>query len=283
VKSACIIAVDKITEFCFPNILDHQDKIIPMLISGITSNSNANNHKQNSEEIINKSLTCLRYFCKNEDLNLKTYIGEILPKLLLLLRSKSLQTQKSALAALGAILENANDLSAETIHQILETCKFLIENHLSNFKESVSGINNTEEEYQLKASALECVSHVAFSVKLLNFGYLIQFFTVFAFDCVKSSVYELQDAGFVFLGSLARSLGTLFAAELRNFMEIALNALKDESGVVNYKLSDEFCMDSDSEEEIEDDGKSNFYYFAFYFSLIWINVLKSFLNFIFKK
>ncbi len=256
IKSACIIAVDKLTEFCFPKILDYHDKIIPMLICGISAAT------QNSEEIINKSLICLRYFCKNEDLDLKSYINDLLPKLLLLLRTKTLQTQKNALAALGAILENAQDLSLETIYQILETCKFLIENHINsvnncnNSANVKNNKNNNEEDIELKACALECVSHVAFSVKLVNFGYLIQFFTEFAFNCVKSNFYELQSAGFVFLGSLAQTVGPLFASELPNFMEIALCAIKDESGVVNYKLNDEFCMDSDSEEEIEDDGKS---------------------------
>jgi len=245
IKSSCIIAIDKLTEFCWPNILEFQDKVIPMLIHGITPHGKYDNEK-NLEEIINKSLICLKYFCKDEEINLIVYIQELLPKLVFLLKSKSITIQKNSLSALGSILENASNLPIETIHQILETCKFLLENQ------------ETNEDYDLKASVLECVSHVAFSVKLLNFGNYIQFFTEFAFYCVKTSVYELQDAGFLFLGSLARTIGSLFATELKNFMQITFNVLKDESGVVNYKVNDEFSIDSDSESEVEENGRSKF-------------------------
>jgi len=257
IKSACIIAIDKLTEFCWPNILNFHDKIIPMLLVGITPHSNFKNEK-NLQNIINKSLICLQYFCKNtnDDINLNIYLNELLPKLIFLLRSKSILIQKNSLSALGAILENANDLSSEIIHQILETCKFIIENNINTLNNNNN--YNNEEDIEIKACALECVSHVAFSTKLINFGYLIQFFTEFAFNCIKSNIYEMQDAGFVFLGSLARTIGPLFASELNNFMNIVYNVLKDESGSSNNKGNDEFGMDSDSEDEVEENGKSIF-------------------------
>lgn len=250
IKSACIIAIDRFTEFCWPNILDYHDKIIPMLIYGLTPNEKLNhnfhNNINNQDDLINKSLICLKYFCKSEDLDIKHHINLLLPKLVILLNNKNITIQRNTLAALASILENARDLSSESLHHILEACKYIISTKIS------------EDENDLRASALECVSHLAFSVKLLNFSESLRFFSEFAFECINSKTFEFQDAGFSFMGSLAQTIGIEFRNILDKIMPIIFLNLKDQSGAQSSLLNDEFAMDSDSENEIEDNGKSKF-------------------------
>jgi hypothetical protein len=193
------------------------------------------------DEIIEKCLIELNYFCRNLDMELDDYVKELLPRLIILLENhKSVKVQEECLFALASIIGGAQNLIGETLFPILDTCKTIILHR------------NTEDEIELRANALDCVAHIAFVIKLEKFQPYMQFFTAFATECIKSDKYEFQDAGFMYFGSLAGILGESIATDLPYLMERAFEILKDDSGLTTNKSKDEFGLDSDSEEE---DGK----------------------------
>lgn len=231
VRSSAIVAMDYLTQYCSPEITDFHEKIIPMLILGLNSNE---------EEILEKSLIEINYFCRNLDVELEPYINEMLPKLIFLLENhKSVKVQEECLFALSSIIGSAQNLIHKTLFPILETCKTIILNRKS------------EKENELRANSLECVSQIAYVIKLEQFRPYMDIFTNFALECVKSSVYEFQDAGMMYFGSVAQIMGEQFADSIPVLMECAFTILKDESGISSAKDKDELGLDSDS--EVDDD------------------------------
>jgi hypothetical protein len=240
INIACIISIDRLGEFCYPNILDYQDRIIPMIMYGLSDL----NIKNNNEEYLHKSIICLNFLCKNNDFDIGNYLEKILPNLIYLINSKNQMIQRDSINVLASILENTKNLKPDILHKILDACKFLISNKLSI------------DDNSLRALALECVSHISFSLKILNFSDYFLFFSHFAIECIQSNIYEFKDAGFTFIGSLANNLGPLaIANDLDKIIPIIFTALKDESGI-NNNLEDEIGLDSDSEIEIEENGIS---------------------------
>jgi hypothetical protein len=108
---------------------------------------------------------------------------------------------------------------------------------------------NTETENELRANSLNCVANIAFVVKLEAFKPYLEYFTNFAYECIKSTVYEFQDAGFSYFGAIAKIMGSEFKTYFDNLMEIAMVVLKDDSGINNEEKKDEYGLDSDSEED----------------------------------
>jgi hypothetical protein len=235
VKTASIVSMDYLTQYCSPDIIDYHDKILPMLIHGLNSSN---------EEVIEKCLIELNFFCQNLDVELEGYIGELLPKLIYLLENhKSVKIQQECLFALASVISCAQTLISSTLMPILETCSQILVNR------------KAETENELRANSLNCVAKIAFVIKLEAFKPYMEFFTNFALDFVKSKVYEFQEAGFSYFSALSKIMGADFATCLPNIMEIALEVLKDDSGVQNLEEKDEFGLDSDSEEEDEKGGK----------------------------
>jgi hypothetical protein len=236
VKSATIMSMDQLTQYCAPDINEYHPKIIPMLVQGLSCNV---------EEIIEKSLIELNYFCRNLDVEIDEYVNELLPKLIYLLENhKSVKVQEECLFALASIINGAQSLIGHTLFPILDTCKAIILNRLN------------EEEVELRANALDCVAHIAFQIKLEKFEPYMPFFSNFALECIKSDKYEFQDSGFMYFGSIAGILGEGIANELPLLMEKAYIVLKDDSGLTTNKDKDEFGLDSDSEDEDgKDEGK----------------------------
>jgi hypothetical protein len=240
INTACIISVDRLGEFCYPNILDYQDKIIPMIMYGLSDL----NIQNNNEDLLHKTIICLNFLCKNNEFDIGNYLEKILPNLIYLINSKNQMIQRDSINVLSSILENTKNLKPEILHKILEACKFLISNKLSI------------EDNSLRALALECVSHISFSLKMINFSDYFLYFSHFAIECIQSNIYEFQDAGFTFIGSLANNLGpSAIANDLDKIMPIIFKSLKDESGK-NNNIEDEVNLDSDSEDEIEENGIS---------------------------
>lgn len=235
VRSSTILTLDQLTQFCAPEINEHHAKIIPMLVQGLSAKD---------DEIIEKSLIELNYFCRNLDVELEDYVNDLLPRLIFLLENhKSVKVQEECLFALASIIGSAQGQIQHTLFPILETCRNIICERIS------------EEEVELRANALDCVAHIAFVIKLEKFRPYMDFFTKFAIDCIKSDKYEFQDAGFMYFGSLAGILGQAIANELPVLMEAAYNVLKDDSGLTGAEEKDEFGLDSDSEDEDSQGGK----------------------------
>jgi hypothetical protein len=237
VKAAVILTMDQLTINCAPDINEYHPKVIPMLMQGIMCKE---------DEIIEKSLIELNYFCRNLDMELDDYVKELLPKLIDLLGShKSVKVQEECLFALASIIGGAQNLIGETLFPILDTCKNIILHR------------NTEEEVELRANALDCVAHIAFVIKLEKFQPYMQFFTAFATECIKSDKYEFQDAGFMYFGSLAGIMGESISTDLPVLMARAFEILKDDSGLTTNKSKDEFGLDSDSDddEDGQEEGK----------------------------
>jgi hypothetical protein len=231
IKTACIVTMDFLTQFCSPEIIEHHHKILPMLLSGLESNI---------EEVLEKSLIELNYFCQNLDVELDGYINELLPKLIYILENhKSVKVQQECLFALASIIRSAQGLVSNALFPILETCRLIIMNR------------NTENENELRANSLNCVANISFVVKLEAFKPYLEFFTNFAYECIKSNIYEFQDAGFSYFGAVAKIMGSDFKTYFNNLMEIAMVVLKDDSGINNEDNKDEYGLDSDSEEDEE--------------------------------
>lgn len=248
VKGAAIIAMDLITQFCASDINEYHDKIMPMLISGLYSTD---------EEILEKSLIELNFFCRNLDLELEEYLNlgiesnqNMLARLILLLtESKNIKIQEQCLFALSSIIGNAQNVIHSTLFPIVEILKVIITTRCG------------ENENALRANALDCVAHIAFVIKIEQFQPYEQFFTTFAFECVKSSIYEFQEAGFSYFSTLASILGHKFSSFLDVLMNYAFIVLKDNSGIYEKsKGKDEYGLDSDSESE-DGEGKINDVYF----------------------
>jgi hypothetical protein len=231
VKTASIVSMDYLTQYCSPDIIDYHDKILPMLVYGLNSTD---------EEVIEKSLIELNFFCQNLDVELESYIGELLPKLIFLLENhKSVKIQQECLFALASVISSAQGLINNTLLPIIETCSQILVNRKS------------ENENELRANSLNCVAKIAFVIKYDTFKPYLDFFTNFALEFIKSKVYEFQEAGFSYFSSLAKIMGKDFATCLPNLIEIALEVIKDDSGIQNDEDKDEFGLDSDSEEEGE--------------------------------
>ena len=108
VKGQCIISMDLLSQYCSPEINEYYDKIIPMLIKGLNSNS---------EDILEKSLIEINYFCSSVDFELEDYLdmnnemnSQLLNKLIeILSNSKSLRIQEKTLDALGSVIINGHN------------------------------------------------------------------------------------------------------------------------------------------------------------------------------
>ena len=239
VKVACILTLDRITEYCYPQIVDYHEKILPILIDGIYSNE---------LNLVEKSLIAVKYYCKNPDVDIVPYIDRILPRLIELLDSKVSNIQRDTLAALASIIDSTKDELKNTLIPIVETCKNIIV------------LKTADADCELRAYALECVAHIAYSIKLEKFTPFLTFFSHFAFESINSKVYELQDAGFVYLGFISELLGDSFGNDVDNIMPIALKILKDDSGIENVKHNNDIEEndDSDLDENEEDGNKKNF-------------------------
>ncbi len=239
IRYEAIIAIDQLTQFCEPEINEYHSQIIPMLVKGLESQD---------EEMITKCLIELNYFCKNLDVELEDYVGELLPRLICLLTNhKSISVQKECLFALASIISSAQNLVNQTLLPILETCRGIIVNRTS------------EDEIELRANSLDCVAHIAYAIKREKFTPYMEFFTAYAGESIKSDKYELQEAGFTYFGIIATLIGKDITNDMPVLLNRALEILKDDSGVTNTRDADEFGLDSDSEDGKSDDEIEDMY------------------------
>ena len=242
IKGQCIVSMDQVSQNCNPEINEYYDKIIPMLIKGLYSAS---------EDIVEKSLIEINYFCSMVDFEMEDYLNmniemnsNLLKKLINILEtSKSMWILEKCLDALGSVVTNAQNLQAIALIPIIETLK------------SITMTKNTVNDQRLIGRTLNCVANIAAVVKYEKFQPYEEFFGKFAFECIKSNVYELQFGGLSFFTSLADIKGEAFAPLLDEVMTEIFRILKDTSGIVEKaKAKDEFTLDSDSEEEMEGNG-----------------------------
>ena len=236
VKLCAITSLDELSKHINEEIVLYHEKILPMLISGINSDK---------EEIIEICLIELSYFCQNADLEIEPYIDQLILKLSNILDSNySTTVHSETLFALCALINVANDLLNNVLVPILLKCKQIIET------------KRVESEDELRANALNCVSEIAYVIKLEKFKPYSEYFSFFALESIKSDVYELQGAGFTYFSSYAKIMGEPFSDNFSLFLPICFEKLKDESGLVKKEdKKDEFEMDSDSEDD--EDYKEN--------------------------
>lgn len=243
VKIACLMVIDRLSEFCYPQIVDFYDRIIPISITGLFSGE---------AELVENSLVAFRCYSENPEVEIAPYVPQILPRLIELLDSKIVNIQRDALSCLSVIVDNTKDELKSTLIPILEICRKII---LEKKEDS---------EIEVRAYALRCVAHIAYSIKIEKFSPYVTFFSEIAVNAINSAFYELQDAGFVYLKYIAELLGEAFGSELPNVMPVALKLLKDDSGIVNAKAdelaNEEDDMGSENEEEDEDSNLNNFFF-----------------------
>jgi len=236
VKIACLMVIDRLSEFCYPQIVDYYQRIIPISVTGLFSGE---------AELVENSLVAFRCYSENPEVDVAPYVPQILPRLIELLESKIVNIQRDALSCLSVIVDNTKDELKNTLIPILETCRKIILE------------KKDDSEVEVRAYALRCVAHIAFSIKLENFSAYLAFFSEIAFNAINSSFYELQDAGFVYLKYIAELLGESFGSELPHVMPVALRLLKDDSGIVNAKADqlvkgEEEDIGSENEDDDED-------------------------------
>ena len=249
VKGQCIISMDYLSQFCSPEIDEYYDKIIPMLLQGLFSQS---------EDIIEKSLLEINYFFSNIDLEMEDYLNmnsdlniKLLQKLIdLLNNSKSASVQEKSLTALGAVVTNGHNLNPDTLIPILAS--------LQNITKS----KNTANDQKLIGSTLDCVGNILVVIKKDKFtNELEDYFNKFALECIKSTVYDLQFGGLSYFSALAEVKKNDFSPLLEGIMEYTQKIIKDDSGVIEKaKEKDEIGLDSDSEDIME--GNDEMYWNA---------------------
>ena len=240
VKGECIISMDYLSQYCSPEINEYYDKIIPMLLQGLYSNS---------EDIIEKSLIEINYFFGSVNIEMEDYLNmnsELNVKLLtkiveLLNNSKSVVIQEKSLNALGAVVTNGHNLNSETLIPIL------------TILQNITKTKTTVNDQKLIGSTLDCVGNILVVIKKEKFtNELETYFNKFAFDCIKSSIYDLQLGGLSYFSALAEIKNEEFSNLLDSIMQNTEKILKDDSGIVEKaKEKDEIGMDSDSEENLE--------------------------------
>jgi hypothetical protein len=235
VKIACLIAIDNLSEFCYPQIAEYYDRILPISITGLFSED---------PEIVANSLVAFKFYSQNHDVDLTPYVSKVLPRLIELLNSKLFYIQRDSLTALSAIVESSKDIDHNTLMIILETCKGIID------------LKTNDADCEVRSCALICVAHIANAIKLEKFNPFLQFFSQIAFLGINSNLYEMQSAGFVYLKYISELLGDSFGNELDNIMPIAMKLLKDDSGIIGVKsekegagLDDNDASDDDEDEE----------------------------------
>lgn len=128
------------------------------------------------------------YLNMNSELNIK-----LLQKLIdILNNSKSVSVQEKSLTALGAVVTNGHNLNPETLIPILTS--------LQNITKS----KNTVNDQKLIGSTLDCVGNILIVIKKERFNKELEdYFNKFAFECIKSTVYDLQLGGLSYFSALA--------------------------------------------------------------------------------
>ena len=237
VKGQCIISMDYLSQFCSPEINEYYDKIIPMLLQGTYSKS---------EDIIEKSLLEINYFFSSIDFEMEDYLNmnselniKLLEKIIELIKnSKNGSIQAKALTALGAVVANGHNLNIDILIPILTSLQI------------ITKTKNTANDQKLIGNTLDCVGNILVVIKKDKFNNeLEQYFNKFAFECIKSSVYDLQLGGLSYFSALAEIKKEDFASMLNDIMIYVDKILKDESGIVEKGKENEELKDPDSDEE----------------------------------
>ena len=249
VKGQCIISMDYLSQFCSPEINEYYDKIIPMLLQGTFSQS---------EDIVEKSLMEINYFFSSIDLEMEDYLNmnselniKLLQKIIELINySNNGSIQAKALTALGAVVTNGHNLNTDILIPILTSLQ------------NITKTKNTPNDQKLIGNTLDCVGNILVVIKKEKFSQdLENYFNQFSFECIKSSVYDLQLGGLSYFSALAEIKKEDFASMLNDIMVYLEKIIKDESGIVEKaKEKDEIGLDSDSEEIME--GNDELYWNA---------------------
>ena len=237
VKGQCIIAMDYLSQFCSPEINEYYDKIIPMLLQGIYSKS---------EDIIEKSLLEINYFFSLIDFEMEDYLNmnselniKLLNKIIELIKTtKNGSIQAKALTALGAVVVNGHNLNTDILIPILTSLQI------------ITKTKNTANDQKLIGNTLDCVGNILVVIKKEKFNdELEQYFNKFAFECIKSPIYDLQLGGLSYFSALAEIKKENFAPMLNDIMVYVEKIIKDKSGIVEKAKDTEELKDPDSDEE----------------------------------
>ena len=237
VKGQCIIAMDYLSQFCSPEINEYYDKIIPMLLQGIYSKS---------EDIIEKSLLEINYFFSLIDFEMEDYLNmnselniKLLNKIIELIKTtKNGSIQAKALTALGAVVVNGHNLNTDILIPILTSLQI------------ITKTKNTANDQKLIGNTLDCIGNILVVIKKEKFNdELEQYFNKFAFECIKSPIYDLQLGGLSYFSALAEIKKENFAPMLNDIMTYVEKIIKDKSGIVEKAKDTEELKDPDSDEE----------------------------------
>ena len=253
IKTQCIITLDSLIQFCSPEINEYYDEIIPLLLEGL-NNNNIN--------ILEKVLLEINYFFNSIDIDLEDYfnnnekiIQNFLIKLFNLLNNNNNNIIKGKiLEAIGSIINSNRENSEKNINnnnnfynEILLKLKSILTN---------SNINNIDEQ-NLIAATLSCISSIIATIKNIinNDNELEMFLSKFCFNCIKSSVYELQFGGLIYFNALIELKGEQLNKDLIiEILKQIFVLLNDESGINNENNKDEI---ENSDSDIDDDSKNN--------------------------
>ena len=237
VKGQCIIAMDYLSQFCSPEISEYYDKIIPMLLQGIYSKS---------EDIIEKSLLEINYFFSAIDFEMEDYLNmnselniKLLNKIIELIKTtKNGSIQAKALTALGAVVVNGHNLNTDILIPILTSLQI------------ITKTKNTANDQKLIGNTLDCIGNILVVIKKEKFNdELEQYFNKFAFECIKSPIYDLQLGGLSYFSALAEIKKENFSPMLNDIMIYVEKIIKDKSGIVEKAKDTEELKDPDSDEE----------------------------------
>ena len=229
--------MDYLSQFCSPEINEYYDKIIPMLLQGIYSKS---------EDIIEKSLLEINYFFSLIDFEMEDYLNmnselniKLLNKIIELIKTtKNGSIQAKALTALGAVVVNGHNLNTDILIPILTSLQI------------ITKTKNTANDQKLIGNTLDCIGNILVVIKKEKFNdELEQYFNKFAFECIKSPIYDLQLGGLSYFSALAEIKKENFAPMLNDIMVYVEKIIKDKSGIVEKAKDTEELKDPDSDEE----------------------------------
>lgn len=231
VKTQIIISFDRLTEYFEDIMADYHEKIVPMLINGL--------QESNNEKIIECSLIELNYFIRYLEDELEEYQNTVVPILINIIHNfKQFKLRSEALNALCTFINCSSDDNLTNkfdFNSLIKSCSAILANPTTQV-----------EENDLKGSALRCVGEIAIKIKL-NASELAPYNQIAIEFIKKKDDYVLVENGFSYLGLVCSIVD--IEADLDTLMSIAVECIKDESGVQKPKDKDEYGFDSDSEVE----------------------------------
>lgn len=214
VQEAACICLGQFATHLQPNILEHHEKVVPMIIASM---NNAPHH------LIMKCCYALEAFCESLGEKMTQHLELVMRKLVELLQTGDTEVREIAVAAIAAAADAASRNFTPFYPRVLEMMKVMM-------------ALDRDEHLSLRARAMECVGVVALAIGPEAFAPLAQTFMQLAGEGMKLESCELREFTFTFFRNICECLGRNgFRPFLPTCLSLCLEACLSSEGAVFFK------------------------------------------------